>query len=283
MTFYYSNAETVAPTFVSAGTFIGSAGWTHAHRIIDTYEIICPIRGALPLQIGATQYLARPGTFMIVPPFTEHMGFRPITTALQFDWFHFTLPELAICNASGVSTDDLGAYSLLLPDYSDKLMIDRVYVLTNQLLDINQLKCDRRYRNSLVASILFEVTYQQKQLLQTQQLTHHELQPIHDWIRIHALEPIGLEQIANYFNYNKSYLSRIYKARFHMNITQEIERFRMEAAKSLLVETTKTIDEIAGLVGYNDAKYFMKIFKRSTGITPTRYRVTFHQRHFNRH
>jgi two-component system response regulator YesN len=34
-----------------------------------------------------------------------------------------------------------------------------------------------------------------------------------------------------------------------------------------------TIQEIAGLVGYQDVKYFFRIFKKYTGLTPTEYRM----------
>lgn len=103
------------------------------------------------------------------------------------------------------------------------------------------------------------------------------------WIRIHALGPISLSRIANYFNYNKSYLSRKYRQKFGITIFQEIERFGMEAAKSLLVETDDTVESTGAIVGHKDDKYFTKVFKRSTGISPTHYRRTFHQRHFNSH
>lgn len=57
----------------------------------------------------------------------------------------------------------------------------------------------------------------------------------------------------------------------------------MEAAKSLLVETDDTVEGIGTIVRYKDDEYFMKVFKRSSGISHTRHRRTFHQRHFNSH
>ncbi|RJW55721.1 helix-turn-helix domain-containing protein, partial [Lachnospiraceae bacterium OM02-3] len=47
---------------------------------------------------------------------------------------------------------------------------------------------------------------------------------------------------------------------------------RMEAAKSTLRNTDIPASEIAALVGYEDPRYFYKVFKKYTGLTPTEYR-----------
>ena len=283
MTLFYDQESHPQPELVSAGTFIGDPGWQHSRRIISTFEIICNIQGILPLQIGDTRYMVGPGTFLIVPPDLEHQGFRTITESLKFDWMHFKLPGLNPIEGTGDDPRASETASILLPAYSENLLMDRITVITNQLLDVYQMHGDQRYLNAILACVLYEVTMQTRQLLHTQSMNLHELQPVRDWIRIHALGPISLGQIANYFNYNKSYLSRKYRQKFGITISQEIERFRMEAAKSLLVETDDTVESIGAIVGYKDDKYFMKVFKRSTGISPTRYRRTFHQRHFNSH
>ena len=47
----------------------------------------------------------------------------------------------------------------------------------------------------------------------------------------------------------------------------------MEAAKSTLKNTDIPASEIASLVGYEDPRYFYKVFKKYTGLTPTEYRT----------
>lgn len=283
MTLFYDQESQPQPELVSAGTFIGDPGWQHSRRVIRTFEIICNIQGILPLQIGDTRYMVGPSTFLIVPPNLEHRGFRAITESLRFDWMHFNLPGLTPVRGNSDDPEADEASSILLPAYSEHLFMDRITVITNQLLDVYQMHGDQHYLNAILACVLYEVTMQAKQLLHTPSMNIHELQPVRDWIRIHALGPISLSQIADYFSYNKSYLSRKYRQKFGITISQEIERFRMEAAKSLLVETDDTVEGIGAIVGYKDDKYFMKVFKRNTGISPTRYRRTFHQRHFNSH
>lgn len=48
--------------------------------------------------------------------------------------------------------------------------------------------------------------------------------------------------------------------------------YRIERAVELLQQTDIPVREIAVRVGYTDANYFTKVFKRHLGVTPTEYR-----------
>jgi transcriptional regulator GlxA family with amidase domain len=54
-----------------------------------------------------------------------------------------------------------------------------------------------------------------------------------------------------------------------------VQRLRMEDAKRRLERTTEPVDKISWLVGYEDASYFRRVFKRIVGITPASYRRKF--------
>ncbi|MBZ0218613.1 MAG: AraC family transcriptional regulator [Fimbriimonadaceae bacterium] len=73
--------------------------------------------------------------------------------------------------------------------------------------------------------------------------------------------------------------SRTFKRRF-ANATgyaplNYVQSLRIEEAKQMLETTDDVIDDIAGLVGYEDSNSFRRLFKRTTGITPHQYRVRF--------
>lgn len=55
------------------------------------------------------------------------------------------------------------------------------------------------------------------------------------------------------------------------SILEHIVCCRINEATHLL-ETGKTIEEIAVEVGFNDPKYFSKVFKKSTGLSPSGYK-----------
>lgn len=68
---------------------------------------------------------------------------------------------------------------------------------------------------------------------------------------------------------------RIYnliKEKYHQSFKQLINTIRIEEAKRLLEKSDLRIIDISCKVGYRDTSYFNKIFKQSTGISPTEYR-----------
>lgn len=54
-----------------------------------------------------------------------------------------------------------------------------------------------------------------------------------------------------------------------------VQRLRIEDAKRRLERTQVAIDEISWRVGYEDAAFFRRLFKRTTGLTPGAYRKRF--------
>jgi transcriptional regulator GlxA family with amidase domain len=54
-----------------------------------------------------------------------------------------------------------------------------------------------------------------------------------------------------------------------------VHAIRLEHAKTLLETTDQTLEELAEKVGYEDAAFFSRLFRRSVGLTPAQYRRRF--------
>ncbi|WP_284642022.1 AraC family transcriptional regulator [Paenibacillus silviterrae] len=85
-----------------------------------------------------------------------------------------------------------------------------------------------------------------------------------------ALSP---HQIADLFNLTPAYLNKLCRERTSHSLGDYITHVRVEKAKQLLGETNLTIDQIIGRIGWENKKYFFRIFKKLTGATPTEYRL----------
>lgn len=83
---------------------------------------------------------------------------------------------------------------------------------------------------------------------------------------------IDLNTVSNLVFMNANYLSSLFKKTMGMGFVGYIQNFRIEKAKTLLMDPKMKIYEIAQLVGYNNNKYFCKLFKQLTGTTPVEYR-----------
>ncbi|MCG7334625.1 response regulator [Sporosarcina sp. ACRSM] len=83
---------------------------------------------------------------------------------------------------------------------------------------------------------------------------------------------LSLDQIAEHLNLSPAYLSFIIKKETGINFTSHVTQKRIESAKDLLLNSDMPLYEVSVEVGYNDVKYFLKVFKKETGFTPNRYR-----------
>ena len=95
---------------------------------------------------------------------------------------------------------------------------------------------------------------------------------INRYIDSHFGEEISLTQIADAFNYNSSYLSRIYKQKMREGLNEHITHVRIAKACLLLRDSLASVGVIAEQCGFQTAKYFITVFKRGTGMTPKAWR-----------
>lgn len=94
-----------------------------------------------------------------------------------------------------------------------------------------------------------------------------------EYIKTNYSSELYLNDIAEKFYLNVSYLSVLFKKATDKTFTEYITDLRMEKAKNLLADTGFTIAQIAEKVGFNDYYYFNKIFKKYFEITPKQFRL----------
>jgi two-component system, response regulator YesN len=83
---------------------------------------------------------------------------------------------------------------------------------------------------------------------------------------------LSLSMVADQLKISPSYLSHIFKDELNVNFISYLTEKRVIKAKEKLSETQLPIYIISEKVGFNDPKYFNRVFKRQTGITPKQFR-----------
>jgi len=82
----------------------------------------------------------------------------------------------------------------------------------------------------------------------------------------------SLEQLAKYAGYHITHFSELFKNEVGMSFIEFKKTTKMNYAKELLEKTSFKIDQIAERLGYNDSKYFIKLFKAYFNESPNQYR-----------
>lgn len=88
----------------------------------------------------------------------------------------------------------------------------------------------------------------------------------------HYDEDISLKTVSQHQNISPNYLSSLFKRTTNENFIDFLIHVRIEQAQYLLKNSSSKVYEIGMKVGYPDAYYFSKIFKKVTGLTPQEYR-----------
>jgi len=89
------------------------------------------------------------------------------------------------------------------------------------------------------------------------------------YVREHYHESINLKQIAEVLQMNPSYIGQTFKRATGESFSDYLNRFRIEKAKSILADSNLKVYEVADKVGYKDYRYFLRTFKKITGMNPT--------------
>lgn len=186
-------------------------------------------------------------------------------------------------------------YALTLPDlyyHQDDVRIHltsvlaqiRRYMLKYHLQQHARLESQYRklfhiiLENPILYEILQEMIFFIQALMQfvqsAKQHTFADLSELAiDYIQLHYANPdVSLTTVAKHLGVSSTYLSAHFSKKQGVPFKKYMQQYRLQHAEKLLRETNFPITEVAGLAGFSDANYFIKLFKQAHHQTPYRYR-----------
>ena len=83
---------------------------------------------------------------------------------------------------------------------------------------------------------------------------------------------VTLDMLSEEFHLSKPYLSKYIKDKAGMTFQDAVKEERMKKARTLLKETSQSVENVAACVGYENVEHFNRLFKKSYGMTPVQYR-----------
>ncbi|MGI6690544.1 MAG: response regulator transcription factor [Christensenellales bacterium] len=96
-----------------------------------------------------------------------------------------------------------------------------------------------------------------------------------DYIRKHYMEPITLADMASLTRLSPNYFSTLFRKQSSICFTEYVLQVRLEKACSMLINTDMFVYEIANACGYENIRYFVRVFKNAYGLSPTNFRKCF--------
>ena len=139
-----------------------------------------------------------------------------------------------------------------------------------------QIEKESKY--SELEGVCYQILQKYCQLVNHYRLPNHSktVRDAVNYIQLHVCEPLTLSVLAEKLGKSRPFLSSEFKKETGKTITEYIHEYKMQYAAMLLYLPDISIQDVAIQVGINDVSYFIKMYKKYTGLTPGEYRKKFY-------
>lgn len=234
------------------GKFISEGNWSHMRRSDMPYEIIVMLEGEMYIAEDEARYIVKADDMLLLRAGRTHFGYAKSMERVNFFWVHF-------------HTDSESFLSL--PSHASLSRPASVQQLFKQLLHVSGYGSEEAD-----AALLLLLSELKRQLGGPQTARNATVDQICRWVDIHLHQPINVQKVAETFNFNKEYISKMVKREKGVGLKTYILNGRMDRARQLLLNTHQSVKEIAAACGFSDYKLFLRRFKQYEGVTPSQYR-----------
>ncbi|MCC3374507.1 helix-turn-helix domain-containing protein [Cohnella sp. REN36] len=97
---------------------------------------------------------------------------------------------------------------------------------------------------------------------------------IKEFVEKNALDiNLSLQSVASNFKMSSAYVGRLFKQYLNVSVGDYINGYRLDKAREMLHASSFSVKEIADYLGFNNASYFITLFKKRYGMTPKEFRM----------
>ncbi|MFU8894591.1 MAG: helix-turn-helix domain-containing protein [Luteolibacter sp.] len=225
----------------------------HSHRFC---QVLCYLSGGGTLRAGGVEYRVFPGAVAFVPAgvihgFRESTGRRPLCLVIDFEMDE----EYAFCCAHLNQSESTR--------------------LRRELSELGRLRrpgaSEARLRAAASALRILDLQLRAVGVLEREARAVPAF--VKKFIRLASdMDTTGnsIAHLAHETGYQADYLNRKFKEVTGLTLIQQRDALRLDRAK-LLIRRGLAVGDVAERVGFDDANYFSRWFKRHTGAPPSHY------------
>lgn len=194
----------------------------------------------------------------------------------EFKEYYEQLPLLTYKEVQNIANMLSSLCNYLVEEALDKNLVLEMYkksIGNNKELDEdffqgysvdNIEKLKKGISNAMIDAYVSEYKYDKK--------ISSTLKPAIEYIYKNKSENITVENMAKVCHISQSYFSRLFSKEMGDSFSNYISKLKINWAKELLEESDMSVSQISDELGFNEPGYFIKIFKKYEGVTPSVYR-----------
>jgi len=229
--------------------------------------IVC-VGGRGWCDLGEGRQTLENGEALLIPANTAHVYGASHGDPWSIHWVHFV----------GLEGD---YFSRLPPERSRKLdvaadsleIIQQQFRLCYDALRDGFVLQRLIYSAKVLHSLLAELFFNNRAFSPTMRTSRfRSLEPTLAFLYENLGRPVSLAEMASHAELSESHFSRIFKEQTGHSPVDYFIYLKMQHACSMLTLTQLTIKEIGEALGYHDAYYFSRLFRKFIGVSPREYR-----------
>jgi two-component system, response regulator YesN len=157
---------------------------------------------------------------------------------------------------------------ILIDQIANDLKVDKKYERDNLSSTIVDL-CNEDTRDNIKAFIFREIEELVNIMNSNEERYSPVVQQIINIVDEKYYKDLSLKTLAYKYNINSSYLGQIFSKELGMSFSEYLNKTKNSKAKELILNTNMKINDISKAVGYIDASYFYRKFKKYYGVSPS--------------
>lgn len=277
------------PQLITAGHGLWLPGMQHFRRQFDVYDLIYVKQGALHMTEEDRAYVLEDGQLLLLEAGKTHWGHRVTDVPTELYWVHFAHPHPPKLQHSG---DILWSSPLRRGTDEDVTPLDQsmflpktatidpglLVPLLDQVVELgSSLSLHNALRWHIAGAELFE-RLQQVVMSELSSRSYYLSECAVQYLRDHLDQPFDSRQMESELHYHFDYISRCLRQYTGMSPLQYLHQLQIERARTLLVTTGLSVQEIGERVGQTNGNYFIRLFRKHLGCPPGVYRSRFQNR-----
>lgn len=268
------------PTTRSTESYPGFYHWHQCCEILYIHE------GTGFVIVNQKTYEMRPGMLFFFQPFQLHKVYASVSedtpyvrTMMFFDPYHFHQALLPFLSRHAIFERlwKSAQHAEPLELHPRVGYMEQVFAMYNDRSQAGNGISEADDMTMLLLHIL-DAAASTRPVSQQLENAAMEVRPfsyaerIMNWIEEHYAEEIHLADIAEQLHLSKFYISRLFQQETGGNLSEYITARRIKHACRLLHNTSYPVERISAEVGYPNVSYFIRLFKKTIGTTPLKYR-----------
>lgn len=270
--------------------------YVHRKRKAEEYILYVIKSGVMYLREHETDYELLPGDVILLDPAYYHEGRK--SSHCEYYYIHFWHEQMKsevgekeeekwrrMCSkalqSNSFSYESYDYETLFLPKYfhyENQVSFIQLLYLLNEAKEENQMYL-KGYKIRCSCKVLEAFLFMERSFLSANieqsssknAKIYKKVEEILNLIQTSYQQMFCSKLLEEKFSCNFDYMNRVFKQTTGSTIFSYLNHVRIDHAKELLLTTSLSVTEIGERVGFQDIYYFSKVFKKHTGVSPTKF------------